>query len=640
VFALTGVAHAGAATLTLAWDPPSDGRTAGFLVWYGKTSRQYTAYVDAGLQLKYAVDGLADGTTYCFAVQAYDSTSTTSAMSSEVCSRTPDAAPPSGGEPRPADPTTAADVVIYASKAIVAKGNWAAASSSGAAGGRAMRSADLGWSTSNTPQTAPANHFELTFTASANTPYRIWLRLRAGGNSKWNDSVWVQFSDALVNGRATYRIGTTSALLVNLEPCSGCGTSDWGWHNTAYWLAQATAITFAQSGSHTIRVQTREDGVEIDQIVLSPSTYLSNSPGPVRGDATILPESGATTGAPGMSEIVVHASDAQTTRGNWAAVSSSSAAGGKTMRSADYGWAASDLPSASPANYFDVRFDAAAGTAYRVWLRLRGGGNSKWNDSVWVQFSDALVDGRSAYRIGTTEALLVNLERCNACGISGWGWQNTAYWIAQNTTVTFARSGPQTIRIQTREDGVGIDQIVLSAAKYKTTAPGSATNDTTTLPKTTSAFSSTPYSGTPMALPGTIDAAYFDHGGANIAYADTSPGNTGGAFRATDVDLEASSLGGHNLGWTEAGEWVRYTVNVQTAGTYTAQFRVASVGGGAVRIAAGTPSADTRDVVVPDTRGWQSWTTVGVPITLAAGQQTFTVRFLTGGVNLRSIGIR
>jgi hypothetical protein len=45
--------------------------------------------------------------------------------------------------------------------------------------------------------------------------------------------------------------------------------------------------------------------------------------------------------------------------------------------------------------------------------------------------------------------------------------------------------GPQVIVIQTREDGVSIDQVVLSAAKYLTTPPGTAKNDRTILPATT-----------------------------------------------------------------------------------------------------------------------------------------------------------
>jgi hypothetical protein len=49
-------------------------------------------------------------------------------------------------------------------------------------------------------------------------------------------------------------------------------------------------VSFAASGRHTIRVQVREDGAQIDQIVLSPAQYLQAAPGPVKGDSTIVPK--------------------------------------------------------------------------------------------------------------------------------------------------------------------------------------------------------------------------------------------------------------------------------------------------------------------------------------------------------------
>lgn len=47
----------------------------------------------------------------------------------------------------------------------------------------------------------------------------------------------------------------------------------------------------------------------------------------------------------------------------------------------------------------------------------------------------------------------------------------------------FQTSGLQTIRVQVREDGLSLDQIVLSADKYATRAPGATKNDTTLVAK-------------------------------------------------------------------------------------------------------------------------------------------------------------
>jgi hypothetical protein len=150
---------------------------------------------------------------------------------------------------------------------------------------------DNGLASTDAPVAAPANYVDVTFNAPAATPYRLWLRIAATANSKFNDSAWVQFSDATVSGSAIYPMNTTSGLDVNLATDSAATSlNGWGWQNTAYWLSQPTTVTFATSGAHTLRIQIREDGMTLDQIILSPSAYLSAAPGPVSNDHTIVPK--------------------------------------------------------------------------------------------------------------------------------------------------------------------------------------------------------------------------------------------------------------------------------------------------------------------------------------------------------------
>jgi regulation of enolase protein 1 (concanavalin A-like superfamily) len=185
----------------------------------------------------------------------------------------------------------AEEIVVHASDVPgeALHGSWVKAADATAADGTKLSTADAGWSSTSAPIAQPADYFDVTFDALAGQPYTLWLRLRAASDSKYNESVWVQFSDARVNGAPVYALDSTGALLVNLENCSGCGVAGWGWHNTAYWLSQAATVTFATSGPHTLRVQVREDGVEIDQVVLSPSAYLDTAPGGLKNDTTIVP---------------------------------------------------------------------------------------------------------------------------------------------------------------------------------------------------------------------------------------------------------------------------------------------------------------------------------------------------------------
>jgi endonuclease/exonuclease/phosphatase family metal-dependent hydrolase len=344
------------------------------------------------------------------------------------------------------------------------------------------------------------------------------------------------------------------------------------------------------------------------------------------------------------SEIVLYASEAAVAKGHWASASSSGSAGGRSMKSANNGFASADKPLSSPGNYFETTFDAAAGTTYRVWLRLRAESNSKWNDAVWVQFNDSLTTSGSAiYRIGTTSALMVNLERCNSCGTSNWGWHNTAYWLSQQTSIRFASTGTHTIRVQTREDGVEIDQIVLSPVKYISSAPGPLTNDSTILSKSSSTSgdtsspssgTTTPYKGSPFVLPGTVAAVDFDNGGQGVAYSDGTSGNSGNKYRSTDVDIESSGLGGYNVGWTSAGEWLKYSVKFASSGTFNVTLRAAALSSQSVDVTFGST---TKTFSIPASGSWQSWKSVTVPMTVSSGEQMMTVKFRTGGVNLHSI---
>ena len=397
----------------------------------------------------------------------------------------------------PAEPvaTPQHEIVVWAADAATTRGNWSIVSDPDAAGGARLQNINRG-----APKVAaaasPADYFEVTVYAHAGVPYRLWLRGRAERNHYSNDSVYVQFSDAVdAEGRALFPIHSTSAASYVLEDCSGCGVSGWGWHDNGYGLnALGPLIYFRTAGAQTLRVQPREDGLGIDQIVLSSARYLSSPPGQVRNDATILPSSAGTAAAPQPlapleplqpADIVLWAADGPAIAGNWAIVADTSAAGGARVQNPNRSQPKVAMPASQPADFFELSFTAVAGVPYRLWIRGIAQGNSYANDSVYVQFSGAVAsDGTAINRIGTASAAAVVLEECSGCGVSGWGWQDNGYGQGVlGPEIYFASSGPQTIRIQRREDGLGIDQILLTPVRWLTIAPGSGKDDATIVPR-------------------------------------------------------------------------------------------------------------------------------------------------------------
>jgi hypothetical protein len=73
-----------AAGVVIAWDPSDDSEVAGYIVKYGTQPRDYSTQVDVGRSTTFKADGLVEGQTYYFTVQAYSSTGKQSAPATEL----------------------------------------------------------------------------------------------------------------------------------------------------------------------------------------------------------------------------------------------------------------------------------------------------------------------------------------------------------------------------------------------------------------------------------------------------------------------------------------------------------------------------------------------------------------------------
>ena len=141
-------------------------------------------------------------------------------------------------------------------------------------------------------------------------------------------------------------------------------------------------------------------------------------------------------------------------------------------------------------------------------------------------------------------------------------------------------------------------------------------------------------------IPGKVYAAYYDLGGEGVAYHDTTANNHGSgelnpldgtylhAFRVDEgVDISYTKgdsvdnsaynfveppMGVLYVGWTEPGEWTKYTVRVEETGNYSVGLLYTSNRGGKISI-----SIDDKDVTGPleltstyrndDPIGWRQW---------------------------------
>jgi hypothetical protein len=198
------------------------------------------------------------------------------------------------------------------------------------------------------------------------------------------------------------------------------------------------------------------------------------------------------------------------------------------------------------------------------------------------------------------------------------GWQT---WQTITKTGVSLAAGPQVLRLVMDSNG----------------APGMTGNFNWIAATSGAASGSTPYTGTPISLPGQIQAENFDHGGENVAYRDTTSGNNGGVYRTNEsVDLQdaVDTAGGFKIKSAVAGEWLNYTVNVTAAGTYTFTTRVASSGAGGTFHIEVDGVDKTGPIAVPNTGSWQTWRTLSkTGIALSAGQQVIRLVLDTNGAS-------
>ena len=91
VYSLGSAPGVMAGQVTVAWDADSSSGVAGYKVYWGTVSRNYSWYADTAAQTNYTVPSLTPGATYYIAATAYDGSRNESGFSNEVTYTVPSA---------------------------------------------------------------------------------------------------------------------------------------------------------------------------------------------------------------------------------------------------------------------------------------------------------------------------------------------------------------------------------------------------------------------------------------------------------------------------------------------------------------------------------------------------------------------
>jgi hypothetical protein len=250
---------------------------------------------------------------------------------------------------------------------------------------------------------------------------------------------------------------------------------------------------------------------------------------------------------------------------------------------------------------------------------------------------------------GVTASASASFYEADECGEQSLPGNTYAYAYAratpQGSTVMSAR-----VQEDPKYDGVALDSAASASvsgsldcyseayarawdASLSVNYESSQTNSSCPGPAPTDQV---PFPGRPATVPGTIKAGDFDQGGEGIAYHDSTAGNAySSAYRTTDVDMYDDIVV-----YPAAGEWLEYTIDVATAGTYALVAQVAAVEpGGTFHLELDGVDV-TGSLAVPPTGGWAEWgSAIKSGVRFPAGRHVLRVAMDSGFDGFSSLRI-
>ena len=146
-------------------------------------------------------------------------------------------------------------------------------------------------------------------------------------------------------------------------------------------------------------------------------------------------------------------------------------------------------------------------------------------------------------------------------------------------------------------------------------------------------------------IPGTIHLSDYDLGKNNFAYYDIDAANyqlstnqfqawnSGWTYRNDGVDIEKNTdninSNGYHVGFTNTGEWINYTVEIEASGVYKLEARIAGENAGGQFHISLNQEAITTTQTTEATGGWSTFATHTInDIALEAGTQVITLNFV------------
>ncbi|GEM_PF-1433313 len=207
-----------------------------------------------------------------------------------------------------------------------------------------------------------------------------------------------------------------------------------------------------------------------------------------------------------------------------------------------------------------------------------GIGSTSVTKTNFIRVFPSLVPGFTASLRTGYDPLTVQFTDTSAGGPTSWNWSfgDGQFSTAQNPLHTYTGDGLYTVRLTV-------------SSLFQSDKTATMTDYIRVLPL---------YHGLIR-----VEAEDYNVGGEGVAYHDTTPGNSGGAYRQDDVDIAAFATRGYFVTSIAEGEWTRYPVWSGAAENYNypLSLRLAGLAGGQTVTVTVAGMAGEIDIPVPNT---------------------------------------
>jgi beta-glucanase (GH16 family) len=138
------------------------------------------------------------------------------------------------------------------------------------------------------------------------------------------------------------------------------------------------------------------------------------------------------------------------------------------------------------------------------------------------------------------------------------------------------------------------------------------------------------------AVAGGFNINWFSITGSSQSFSKTVQAESYNEMLGVQLETTADAGGGQDVGWIDTNDWMKYNnIAIPSTGAYKLEYRVASPNStGVLSQDLNSGAIQLGTIAIPNTGGWQNWTTISRTVNINAGTYNFGIFATAGGWNI------